>query len=209
MEQYSAALDIRDAREKAHKPFIDACTITLPHSLTERLLTSHCMYADTKLADRTAAAASTPSSAAPATPPPATATTDPSTTSAATTQKLQTDLLTAQKARSTLLSSLSTLELQLTTLRSQTNSLTSQLNTSNSQKAALERKLRDREEELRQKKKFADDAQDEVVALQLQLNLAEEKGERVRRENEELVRRWVERMGVEVERVNREEGWDS
>lgn len=43
--------------------------------------------------------------------------------------------------------------------------------------------------------------------MQLQLNLSEEKGEKVRRENEELVRRWVERMGVEVERVNREGGW--
>lgn len=26
IQQYSAALDIRDAREQAHKPYIDACT---------------------------------------------------------------------------------------------------------------------------------------------------------------------------------------
>lgn len=161
------------------------------------------MCVDTKLADRTAAAAAT-STATPTSPHPATATTDPTST---TTAQLQTDLLAAQKARSTLLSSLSNLESTIATLRSQTSSLTSQLNLSNTQKSALERKLRDREEELRQKKKFADDAQDEVVALQLQLNLSEEKGEKVRRENEELVRRWVERMGVEVERVNREGGW--
>lgn len=28
LEQYSAALDVRDAREKAHKPYIDACEIS-------------------------------------------------------------------------------------------------------------------------------------------------------------------------------------
>jgi hypothetical protein len=55
---------------------------------------------------------------------------------------------------------------------------------------------------------LAEDAQDEMVALGLQLNVSEERAEKLRTENEELVRRWVERMGEEIERVNRDSKWE-
>ncbi|KXS97448.1 hypothetical protein AC578_7380 [Pseudocercospora eumusae] len=73
--------------------------------------------------------------------------------------------------------------------------------------SALERKLRDREDELAGKSKLLEKAQDEMVSLQLQLNVVERRREEVEVENRGLVRRWVERMGVEVERVNRGSGW--
>lgn len=71
----------------------------------------------------------------------------------------------------------------------------------------MERKLRDREEEIRGKARLVEEAQDEMVSLQLQLNMAEQKSERLDKENKELVERWMRRMGEEVERVNRDAGW--
>lgn len=50
-------------------------------------------------------------------------------------------------------------------------------------------------------------AQDEMVALGLQLNVAEEQKEKLSRENKELVDRWMKRMGEEAERVNRDSRW--
>ncbi|GAB7345589.1 hypothetical protein MBLNU457_3889t2 [Dothideomycetes sp. NU457] len=66
----------------------------------------------------------------------------------------------------------------------------------------LEQRLRDREEELRGKTRLLENTQDEIVSLTLQLNMAEEMAEKLRGENEELVRRWMERMGSEAERMN-------
>ena len=70
-----------------------------------------------------------------------------------------------------------------------------------------ERKLQDRDEELRGKSKLVEQAQDEMVALELQFNLAEQRSEKLERENKELVERWMKRMGEEAERVNRDSRW--
>ena len=72
----------------------------------------------------------------------------------------------------------------------------------------VERRLRDRDEELRGKTKLAEDAQDEMVALDLQLNISEQKAEKLKVENEELVQRWMKRMGEEAEKVNRDSKWE-
>lgn len=53
-----------------------------------------------------------------------------------------------------------------------------------------------------------EDAQDEMVAQGLQMNLAEERAKKLKEENSELVERWMKRMGEEAERVNRESKWD-
>jgi hypothetical protein len=76
------------------------------------------------------------------------------------------------------------------------------------QLAALERKLKDRDEELREKKKLVDNVQDDMLALTIQYNAVERKNEKLVGENGELVRRWMDRMGMEAERTNRESGWD-
>lgn len=72
----------------------------------------------------------------------------------------------------------------------------------------LERRGKDRVDELRGKGKFVEDIQDEMVALTLQLNMAEKEKERLSKENEELTRRWVERMEVEVGKMNDQMGWE-
>lgn len=72
----------------------------------------------------------------------------------------------------------------------------------------MERKLKDREEEIRLKSKLVEQAQDEQVALGLQLNMAEARSGKLEKENKELVDRWMIRMGEEAERVNRDSKWE-
>lgn len=43
---------------------------------------------------------------------------------------------------------------------------------------------------------------DETLSLTLQLNMAEEQAQKFRRENKELVDRWMARMGQEADAMN-------
>ncbi|KAK3045646.1 autophagy protein 16, interacts with Atg12p-Atg5p [Extremus antarcticus] len=194
IDQYSAALDIRDVREQAHKPYIDAFT---------------------KLADRTTSlAAPPPPSPAPALPLTITKTPSRGKTSSPAPDsspdaltRLRTDLSTTQKARSALQTQVTDLSTTLSTIELQQKSSTSQIAVLSQQKTALERRLKDREDELRGKQKLVEDAQDEMVAQGLQMNVAEEKAKRLEVENKELVERWMRRMGEEADKVNRESSW--
>ncbi|KAK0248829.1 autophagy protein 16, interacts with Atg12p-Atg5p [Friedmanniomyces endolithicus] len=190
IEQYSAALTERDAREQAHKVYIDAYT---------------------RLADRTATLAANPPTPQPPTsnlPKSKPTSKDPDPTPNDLLSNLRADLSTTQKARQTLATQVVDLTLALTTLHSTSATSTSQLALLTRQKADTERKLRDRDEELRGKDRMVVLAQDEMVAQGLQLSLAEQKAEGLRRENRELVARWMDRMGKEAERVNRDSKWE-
>ena len=48
------------------------------------------------------------------------------------------------------------------------------------------------------------DLHDEAVSLTLQLNLAEERSQKLQGENKELVDRWMARMGKEADAMNDE-----
>jgi chromosome segregation ATPase len=66
----------------------------------------------------------------------------------------------------------------------------------------LQLRLKDRDEELRGKAKLLDSVQDELASLNLQLNMSEEKSARLQKENQELIDRWMARMGREAEAMN-------
>ncbi|KAK4889203.1 autophagy protein 16, interacts with Atg12p-Atg5p [Elasticomyces elasticus] len=198
IEQYSAALTERDAREKAHKVYIDAYT---------------------KLADRTAArAANTPPPPTPASPTGKDRTSTPVKGKAAPKDvdaspndllaRLRADLTTTQKARSTLQAQVAELTTSMAALQTSSKSSASQLAQLTRQKADTERKLRDRDEELRGKSRLVEQAHDEMVALGLQLSMAEQRSEKLTRENKDLVDRWMKRMGEEAEKVNRDSRWE-
>jgi chromosome segregation ATPase len=121
---------------------------------------------------------------------------------------LRADLATTQKARSTLQTQLADLAAQLSAVSTQQRSSQSQVTALTRQVLETERKLQDRDEELRGKSKMVEQAQDEMVALELQFNLAEQRSEKLERENKELVERWMKRMGEEAERVNRDSRWE-
>lgn len=61
---------------------------------------------------------------------------------------------------------------------------------------------------MRAKKKLVEQVQDEIVALTVELNAVVREKEKLKAENGELVRRWMERMTTEVDRANREGGWE-
>jgi chromosome segregation ATPase len=121
---------------------------------------------------------------------------------------LRADLSATQKARATLQAQLSDLTTQLSALSTQQKVSQSQVATLSKQVLDAERKLQDRDEELRGKSKMVEQAQDEMVALELQFNLAEQRSEKLERENKELVERWMKRMGEEAEKVNRDSRWE-
>nr|POF18604.1 autophagy protein 16 [Quercus suber] len=196
---YSASLSNRDLHEQAHKPYIDAYTA---------------------LADRSAAApppALSPGSPADAvnTPtklPPSrspgskTGNLPPGTPDALS--ALRADLTTTQHARSLLAQRVEDLTTQLARLESDAAASTTTIAALTKQKTELERRLRDREEELRIKDRLVTNAQDEQIALNLQLHYAEKRETEAKAENAELVARWMERMGREAEMVNRESRWE-
>ncbi|KAI7234509.1 hypothetical protein KC330_g4800 [Hortaea werneckii] len=201
--QYSAALTERDARELAHKRYTDAYT---------------------KLADRAALLEAKPS--------PAVASSSPTPTSTGKDRSitptkpkgghdpqpdapppndilagLRTDLAATERARATLQTQVEELTASISALQMQNQTSSTQIAQLSRQKADVERKLRDRDEELKGKGRLVEQAQDEMVALGLQLNVAEEQKEKLTRENKELVDRWMKRMGEEAERVNRDSRW--
>lgn len=118
------------------------------------------------------------------------------------------DLATTQKARTALQTQVTDLTTSLKDLQLQQKTSTSQIALLTRQKTDVERKLRDREEEIRLKSKMVERTQDEQVALGLQLNMAEGRSERLEKENKELVDRWMKRMAEEAEQVNRESKWE-
>lgn len=70
------------------------------------------------------------------------------------------------------------------------------------EKAGLGVRLRDRGEELRGKAKLVQDVHDEAVALELQVNVFEERIARLEGENRELIARWMARVGREADAIN-------
>jgi chromosome segregation ATPase len=178
-------------------------------------------YVDTALADRTAQLLRQPPPATTSVHPDAQSQTLPSHERNSTPAKgkeretnpsellgtLRADLATTQRARSTLQAQLADLTAELSAVSIQQRSSQSQVTALTKQVLDTERKLQDRDEELRGKSKLVEQAQDEMVALELQFNLAEQRSEKLEKENKELVARWMKRMGEEAERVNRDSRW--
>ncbi|KND89061.1 Autophagy protein 16 [Tolypocladium ophioglossoides CBS 100239] len=80
-----------------------------------------------------------------------------------------------------------------------------------SDRTALTTRLKDREHELREKRKLLEacqfqlahlQVQDEMITLNLQVAVAEKERDKVKKENKELVDRWMKRMGQEAEAMN-------
>lgn len=191
---YLDALTTRDTAEKAHQEIYDAYT---------------------KLADRTSSL-SRPEAPArpeepPTSPPPSIvqrfSTKSPSPappTEVPSSAALRAEFTSAQAERAKLSSQLETTLSELETLkaaskidRKETTRLTKTV-------SQLQVRLRDRDEELRGKAKLLENVQDENATLNLELKQADEQAKKLRRENQDLVDRWMEAKGEEAERMNSE-----
>ena len=202
-EQYLAALQARDTVEKANLDLYDYCT-KLADEKAE-------LEKKARLAEK---APTSDDPAVPETAPspgwgirrvtsPATRPESP-TASATQVAQLRQDLSKAQSERADLQSRLDTGLRDVETLKTKArtdNKRIVQLNASVNQ---LTTKLRDREEELRGKAKLIENVQDENVTINLQLNMAEQQAAELKKENQDLVDRWMARMGKEADKMNEE-----
>lgn len=134
------------------------------------------------------------------------------------------DLSEAQRARSELQERLNRVSTEVEKLRKKSTQDARRVSALENERARLQLGLKDRDEELRGKAKLLEvggrhgllwlaterftevwpiqDFQDEMATLNLQLNMAEERSTRFQRENQELVDRWMARMGKEVDAMN-------
>jgi chromosome segregation ATPase len=117
-------------------------------------------------------------------------------------------LASTQRTRGDLETQISTLTTELSALKVTDTHQRQRIEQLEKIKSALERRGKDRADELKGKGRFVEEVQDEMVALNLQLNMAEQEKEKLKKDNEELTRRWMQRMEEEATRMNDKMGWE-
>ena len=117
---------------------------------------------------------------------------------------LRLDLAKAQHERSELQTKLDGALRELEALKTRSKAESKRITQLTAGMSQMTIRLRDRDEELRGKAKLIEDVQDENMTLNLQLNMADEQAKKLKKENQELVDRWMARMGKEAERMNDE-----
>ncbi|PHH87146.1 hypothetical protein CDD83_9261 [Cordyceps sp. RAO-2017] len=93
-------------------------------------------------------------------------------------------------------------EEELGRLRTRTKEDARSIKAMTSERTALNFRVKDREHELREKRKLLEQVQDEMITLNLQVSVAEKERDRVKKENKELVDRWMKRMAQEADAMN-------
>lgn len=116
--------------------------------------------------------------------------------------QIRQDLSKAQQERAELQTRLDVTIKELEKLRAKSKSDSKKIAQLTANVSQLTMKLRDRDEELKGKAKLVEDVQDENVTLNLQLNMADEQAKKLRKENQDLVDRWMARMGKEADQMN-------
>ncbi|KAK4085525.1 uncharacterized protein Triagg1_515 [Trichoderma aggressivum f. europaeum] len=116
--------------------------------------------------------------------------------------QLRLDLAEALRSRGVAETRLRTAEEELDKLRSKTKQDSKSIRDLTGERTTLATKVNDREYELREKRKLVENVQDEMIALNLQLSMAEKERDRLKKENSELIDRWMKRMGQEADAMN-------
>ncbi|EEH22741.1 hypothetical protein PABG_04952 [Paracoccidioides brasiliensis Pb03] len=200
-EEYFLALGVRDAREQANAAVYDAYT-----RLADRTSSLHTHTPDPVVPPSASHTTSSPAANTNRKPTP------PSKAQHGTNTPLHYDLLPAavrqdlaeaQRSRTELLDKLSRTTAELEKLKKKTRADTRRIEMLVGERAQLMTRVKDRDEELRGKAKLLDNLQSELVSLNLQFNMAEERSKKLETENKELVDRWMARMGQEAEAMNK------
>ncbi|PKK50118.1 hypothetical protein CI102_7338 [Trichoderma harzianum] len=116
--------------------------------------------------------------------------------------QLRLDLAEALRSRGVAETRLRAAEEELEKLRLKTKQDSKSIRDLTSERTTLATKVNDREYELREKRKLVENVQDEMIALNLQLSMAEKERDRLKKENSELIDRWMKRMGQEADAMN-------
>ena len=99
------------------------------------------------------------------------------------------------------------LDSELETARREADTHTAHIEKLVRQVALLTRRLKDRDAEAREQRKLIERVQDEMVGLNLEKNMAEQKSEAAEKELEELEGRLMEWKRKEAEKMNEESKW--
>ncbi|CAF9938149.1 MAG: hypothetical protein HETSPECPRED_000789 [Heterodermia speciosa] len=188
--EYLAALQERDRKEKADSSFYDAYT-----KLANRAagLDSHAksrVPAESPTADNRSRKPNIPNFV-------------PQASNEEALIRARHDLSEAQRSKGVMQSRLDSICVELQTLKLQSQHDIRRIKELSSEKAILSIRMKDQDEELKGKAKLLGDVHDENLSLTLQLNMAEERSQRLHTENKELVDRWMKRMGKEAEDLNK------
>ncbi|KAK1657402.1 autophagy protein 16 [Colletotrichum godetiae] len=116
--------------------------------------------------------------------------------------QLQLQLAEALRSNGTLKDRAKQAEDEAQTLRSEHKEDARKVRSLTVENTALTTKLRDREHELREKRKLVENVQDEMITMNLQMSMAEQERDKVKKENKELVDRWMKRMAQEADAMN-------
>ena len=117
--------------------------------------------------------------------------------------QLRLDLAEAIRSRNVSEKRLQTAEAELITLRAKTKTDSRSLRQLDAERTQLTTRLKDRDHELREKRKLLEDVQDETITLNLQLAMIEKERDKIKKDNQELVDRWMKRKAQEAEAMNR------
>lgn len=123
--------------------------------------------------------------------------------------QMRSDLAATQRTRSELETKLKDIETELSTLKHSDALQKQRIAQLEKVRANLERRGTDRNDESKLKGKFVQDIQDEMVALTLQLNMSEQENAKIKKENEELTKRWMAKMAQEADTMNNQMGWEN
>lgn len=122
--------------------------------------------------------------------------------------QLRSELAATQRTRSDLEGRLRTISAELAALKTTDAEQRRRIEQLEKMRTVLERRARDTAEELKGKGRLVEEVHDELVALNLQLNMAEQEKEKLRKENDDLTKRWVKRMEEEAKKMNERSGWE-
>jgi len=89
-------------------------------------------------------------------------------------------------------------------LRAVTKSNTKTVGDLTRESMILTRKIKDKDDERVGMAKILDDAQNEILSLNLQLNMAEQAAKKVKADNKELIDRWMTHKSIEAEEMNKQ-----
>ncbi|KAF7545716.1 hypothetical protein G7Z17_g8956 [Cylindrodendrum hubeiense] len=116
--------------------------------------------------------------------------------------QLKQDLAEALRSKGVTETRLRTADEELSKLRSKSKTDSKSVRDLTADKSTLTTRLKDRDYELREKRKLIEEVQDEMIAINLQMAMAEKERDRVKKENKELVDRWMKRMAQEADAMN-------
>ncbi|CUS07332.1 unnamed protein product [Tuber aestivum] len=119
-------------------------------------------------------------------------------------QQLIADLLEAQTSKGLLQSQLAAAQAEVVLLQAQVKALEKMAR----EKEKLERKNVDLESEGREKSRAIQHLQDEMLALTMELNVLADKEQATRKENEDLIQRWMDFAETRAEVMNRASNWE-